>query len=242
MTFADQHERPYAGMNLAEGNALQMQLCSLKPRKSMADYDKVMNAYIKWSKDNNAELYVLRATPLFVSSGPDVPEFEWLDMLASSFQASGDGWHKWMTTEQGQKLNEQWLETADCQVSINAAYARYIDREALSGDTRVMTMNWCTRHEGVSSDQLFAKHDEIAARRGDDSPVKAWNIMVPALGARNAPGDFAHMLTFADMNGLMAYQNGIANQEGWRMIQDYNASYASCTGDNAYYVTVLNRP
>ena len=64
----------------------------------------------------------------------------------------------------------------------------------------------------------------------------------PGLGIRNPPGDFAHYLSFADTNGLMAYQNTFANEEGWRQRRDYNTSYADCTGENVYHVQVLNRP
>ena len=66
--------------------------------------------------------------------------------------------------------------------------------------------------------------------------------MVPGLGGRNTPGDFAHILSFADMQGIMAWQNNWANNQGWRQTQDYQASYAECTGHNTYHARVLNRP
>jgi hypothetical protein len=241
--FADHHETSYAGMNLEEGNALQMQLCKLKPRKTMADYDRLFNAYIKWSKDNNAETFALRATPVF--GGADAgaaTDYEWIDMLASSFETSGNGWEKWLNTPSGQKLNAQWQTIADCRVSLNTIFLKHVDRPALSGDTRVMTFNWCTRKEGVSTDQLLAKHNAMLASRADDSPVAAWSIVYPGLGQRNAPGDFAHVLSFKGMGAALAFQDGMANAQGWRQRQDYTASYAKCTGENAYHVQVLNRP
>ena len=82
----------------------------------------------------------------------------------------------------------------------------------------------------------------MAAGWTTDAPIKAWLTMVPGLGGRNTPGDFAHILSFADMQGLMAWQNSWANDEGWRQTQDYQAAYAQCTGHNAYHATVLNRP
>ena len=39
-----------AGLDLTRANALQMQLCSLKPGKKMKDYEANFNAYIEWSK------------------------------------------------------------------------------------------------------------------------------------------------------------------------------------------------
>jgi hypothetical protein len=59
---------------------------------------------------------------------------------------------------------------------------------------------------------------------------------------RDAPGEFANILSFEDANGLMAWQNNLANNGGWRMREDYMTSYASCSGDNVYYAEVLNRP
>jgi len=234
----------YSGMNLEEGNALQMNLCALKPGKTMANYNRVMDDYIEWSQKNDVELFAIRATPIFLSANPNGgADFEFIDMLISSFGVSGNSWTNWLTGEDGRKINAQWLETADCRVSLNAAYIAAIDREALSNrDDRVMAFNWCTRNEGVSTDQLIAKHQQIASTWNTDSPIKAWTIMYPSLGSRNTPGEFAHLLSFEDANGLMAWQNATANEEGWRVRQDYETSYAACTGENVYYVEVLNRP
>ena len=243
--LADNHERRYGGMNLAEGNSAQMQLCSLRARKSEADYNKVMNGYIQWSKDNGVPVYVLRMTPLFQSPPPPNVDmaFEWIDMLISPFGRAGEGWDKWLTTDSGQRLNDQWQATADCRVSMNTLFNQVIDNEALAAtDTRVITFNWCTVNPGVTADSLIARHDMMASSRTDDSPVKAWNIMLPGIGNRNPPGDFAHMLSFADVKGLMAWQNGMANEGGWRRRQEYYRGYAQCTGENAYTARVLNRP
>ena len=234
----------YQGINLDAGNALQMNLCALKPGKTMANYNRVMDDYIEWSRENDVEIFVLRLTPMFLSANPNgAPQFEFIDMLISNFDTSGSSWTKWLTGADGQKINAQWLETADCRVSLNAAYIMVLDREALSArEDRVMTFNWCTRNDGVSTDALRAKHQELAADWTPENPVKAWTIMVPSLGSRNTPGAFAHLLSFEDANGLMAWQNATANDEGWRDRQDYENSYADCVGDNAYYAQVLNRP
>ena len=234
----------YSGMNLEQGNALQLNLCSLKPGKTMTNYNRVMDSYVEWSKENDVELFVIRATPMMVSPNPNAgADIDFIDMLIGPYEVSGGSWTKWLTGEDGQKINAQWQETADCRVAMNAAFIQVIDRDALSGrDDRVMTFNWCTRNEGVSSDQLIAKHQQIASTWNTDSPIKAWTIMFPGLGSRNTPGDFAHLLSFEDASGLMAWQNAIANESGWRSRQDYETSYADCTGENAYYAEVLNRP
>ena len=145
LAIADHHEQ-YAGIALNQGNALQMNLCSLKPGKTMANYDRSFNDYIEWSKENDAEVFVLRATPMFGGATADGPQFEFIDMLISPFGVSGDAWNKWLTTEDGQKLNQQWASTADCRVVVNAAFIMALDQETLSArDDRVMSLNWCTR-------------------------------------------------------------------------------------------------
>ena len=210
----------------------------------MTNYNRVINAYIEWSKKNNAEVFLMRATPVFTSPTPDgAADFEFMELLISPYDVSGTGWTKWLTGEDGQKLNEQWQEAADCRVALNTAFIEVIDQDALSNrDDRMMVFNWCTPKAGVSTDQLVAKHDQMSAGWTTDSPLKAWTIMVPGLGSRNTPGAFAHILSFEDAQGLMAWQNATANEGGWRARQDYETSYAECTGDNAYYAEVLHRP
>ena len=126
-------EPTYSGLNLNQANAVQMQLCTLKPGKSMSNYDRVVNGYIDWSKENDVEVFFLRATPLFVSANQNgAPQFDFMEILVSPYSVSADGWSKWLGTEDGQKLNEQWLDTADCQVAMNAGFIQVSDQEALS--------------------------------------------------------------------------------------------------------------
>jgi hypothetical protein len=234
----------YSGIDLSQGNSVQMQLCSLKPGKSMENYDRVIRDYIQWSRDNDVELFLMRATPLFLSPPPNGgQQIDFLELLVAPYGVAGTGWDKWLTTEESKKINARWQETADCRVTMNSGFVLALDREALSSrDDRVLSFNWCTRNDGVSVDQLQAKHQQIAGNWNTDSPIKAWTIMVPGLGSRNTPGDFAHLLSFEDVSGLMAWQNALANEEGWRARMDYETSYANCIGDNAYHVQVLNRP
>ena len=91
-------------------------------------------------------------------------------------------------------------------------------------------------------DQMNDRHSEMASSYTTDSPIKAWTIVYPGLGIRNPIGEFAHMISYADANGLMARQNNLANNEGWRQRLAYETSYAECGGENVYYAEVLNRP
>lgn len=233
----------YAGMNLAEGNAIQIQGCSLQPRKSMSDHVELINDYIEWSKENDVEVLVMRGTPVMGGPNPDSgPDFQWFEMLISPYSVIGAGWDKWLSTEEGQELNERWQETSDCRVSVNPGFLLHLNAEAMAADTRIMTFNWCTRREGVTWDQLNAQHSAMAANLTNESPMKSWGLMFPELGSRNPLGEFAHIASYANMSGLMASQNVLVNEEGWRRREDYFTLYASCTGPNVYHVEVLNRP
>ena len=240
--YADHHGNKVAGMDLSKGNALQMQLCSLKPGKKMSDYEANFDDYIAWSKKHGVETFALRLTPMFVTPPNNGTSIEWIEILASPFSVSGEAWDKWLTTEDGQKLNARWQTLADCRVSVNPVFTLFADPAITAQDTRVMTLNWCTRNPGVSSDQVQARHRSVLAGRTSDSPISAWSISYNGLGRRKAPGDYLHMMSFADNAALMRYMDGYANNEGWRRRQDYETSYASCTGQNAYFVNVLNRP
>ena len=240
--IADEHEQ-FQGIALDQGNAIQMNICRFNDRKTMSNYDRVFNDYIEWSKDNDAEVFVLRLTPVYGGPVADGPQFDFIDLMISTYGASGDAWNKWLTGEEGQKLNAQWGEAADCTVSINPGVIVAIDREALSArDDRLMTFNWCTRNDGVSWDQVTETHRQMASNYTTESPIKAWTVMFPGLGMRNPPGEYAHLISYEDANGLMAFQNDFVNNDGWRRRVEYEANVANCGGENVYYAEVLNRP
>jgi len=241
--FADGHgSKAVAGMDLSKSNSLQMQLCSLKPGKTMKAYEASFDAYVDWSKSQGVEAFALRLAPIYVRQPNNQPGFEWIDFLAAPFEVNGEGWDKWLTTKEGQALSKKGQAIADCRVSLNPLRTLYADKAITAEDTRVVTMDWCTRLPGVSYDQLQAKHSSMLENRAEDSPVRAWSIVYTGLGMRNAPGEYMHLLSFSDHAGLSAYMNNYANNDGWRQREDYQKSYASCTGQNAYFATVINRP
>ena len=79
-------------------------------------------------------------------------------------------------------------------------------------------------------------------RNGTASRVGVWNVVFPGLGSSNAPGRFVHMMSFASPVELMASQNHIANEEGWRGLEEYEQKYATCRPPSAYFARVRNRP
>ena len=118
----------------------------------------------------------------------------------------------------------------------------YVDDSIVEQDTRIVTMNWCSRLPGVTYDQIQDRHRSMLTNRSPDSPIVAWSIVYNGLGMRNAPGEYMHLLSFANNAALQAYMNNYANNEGWRGRVAYEASYASCTGQNVYFAEVLHRP
>ena len=233
-----------AGLDLNRANSLQMQLCSLKPGKKMKDYEDSFDDYIAWSKAEDVETYSLRLTPMFVTQPANSPGFDWIELLVTSFENSGAAWDKWLKTDEGAKLNANWQSIADCRVSVNPVVTMHYENAlAMSKDnTRIITMNWCSRLPGVTYDQLEEKHQSMLANRVPGSPISGWSIVYNGLGMRNAPGEYMHMLSFADNAALQAYLNNYSNGEGWRNRVAYETSYATCSGQNVYFAKVLNRP
>jgi hypothetical protein len=120
---------------------------------------------------------------------------------------------------------------------------KYADRKALAAaDDRIVTLEWCNKNENVSTDQLIAKHNSIAANFPEGIANIYWGLLLPQLGNGTAPGQFAHMNTYPDVKALMARQNWLGNKGGWRVLQDYYTSYASCSSHNVFSAKVLNRP
>ena len=238
--MADDHS-PTEDANLPF--AAQIQLCNLNDGKTMADYDQMANDYFKWSEKNDVEVMFVRHTPLFTSANASNPGYDFIEYLISDHETSGSSWSKWMTTKDGQKLNARWQDIATCYVKMGVLYLRYEDHEAnAQDDDRIVTMDWCTRREGVSWDQIRAKHDQIEASFPEGIENIVWAIISPNVGAADAPGEFAHINVFPDMNAFMARQKWLSHDDGWKVRDDYTSSYAACNGDSAFIEQVLHRP
>ena len=241
--FAAHHEESYANMNLNQRNSLQVNLCNLNPGKTMADLDGLNDAYFKWAEKNGTTRFFMRLTPLFTGATPSDPGYDYIDMIASPFSVAGDEWDNWMGTKEGQKLSARWAELATCYVRMTHNVTKYADRKALAADDdRIVTLEWCNRNEEISTDQLIAKHNALAASFPDGVSNIYWGLLLPQLGNSSAPGQFAHMDTYPDVKALMERQNWLGNEGGWRVMQDYYTSYASCSNRNVFSAKVLNRP
>ena len=86
----------------------------------MDQYNAMNKDYINWSKENDVEVTFVRQTPLFSHADfNQSPGYDFIELLASSFEGSGKGWDKWLGTKNGQKLNKKWNELATCHVKMD---------------------------------------------------------------------------------------------------------------------------
>ena len=231
------------GLNSQAPFNLQGNLCTLNPGKTIAQYDRLVEDYFEWSVENDVEVIFVRQVPLYSHADANNPlKYDFMDYLASDYETAGKSWSKWLGTAEGQKLNEKWGEIATCYVKMSTLYFQWGDVAALNeDDERVVTWNWCTRKEGVSTDQLMAKHQSYAAGLGEDEPAIGWAILAPRLGAAYAPGQFAHIVVYPDFEALMKAQQNLS-EGGWRDRQDYYVSYADCSGESVRTETIMRRP
>jgi hypothetical protein len=229
------------GLDSAGPINVQTQLCKLNPGRTMAEYDEMVNDYFEWARENDVEVTFIRQTPYLTHANPANPSgYDFIEFLASDYETAGASWDKWMSTEEGQRLNEAWQSIATCYVKMATLRTQWADVEALNADDeRIVTWNWCTPKRSIS--QLMAKHRSMAESRPEELGNIGWFIYIPRIGGANAPGDFAHIVVYPDVAGLMAGQKWLSDG-GWRARNDYLSLYADCTGESANVELVLNRP
>ncbi len=230
------------GMDPSEPMSVQVQLCTLNEGKSMRDYDAISARYRKWATKNDAEVALVRQYPFATHNNPANPYYaDFVEFLITDFDNSGTGWDKWMSTKEGQKLNAEWRETATCNVKFAALFTNWADVEAINADdSRMVTWNWCTRREGVSHDDLNKVHAQAVENYPEGLGNIGWFTMYPLMGGADAAGEFAHVVVYPDMAGVMKRMDQFANG-GWRDRMEYY-KMADCTGEALMIEEVLGRP
>ena len=237
---ADDHAQTWRGVNMAENFGVQFEVCALKPGKTLADVER-LDARLKsiWAK-LDIELSLLRLTPMYSATMPSQPTPEYMNLVMGNISALGAGWDAWLASTEGPKLLNDISKVADCRFKFGRGINKMIDTAALdSTDNRIMTMNWCAPKDGVSYEQLRAKHDSWLAASGDSFTAAAWNIVDPRQGAGTRQGKFMHLVSYTSASALMANENWIANGGGWKGMPDYLTSYADCEGESAWAAEYL---
>lgn len=242
LSSADDHATFTGGMDPQAPMNVQTQLCTLKPGKTMAQYNRLNDKYIAWSKKNGVETTFVRSMPFITHRNPNNrSKTEFVEFLVSDHATSGKAWDLWLSTPEGQKLNEEWQSIAQCDMKMATLNTQWANVDALnSDDSRFAMWNWCTRKEGVSVGSLIAKHAAIAKDYPDGVSNIGWFTYMPILGGANAPGTFANIIVFPDMAGLMAHKQWLS-EGGWKVRYDYY-NYVDCAGDYVMTEEVLHRP
>ena len=239
---ADDHATFTGGIDPTEPMSVQANLCTLNDGVSLSDYEKFFDRYRKWAKKNDAEVASVRQFPLATHNNAMNPyPADFVDFLVTDFENAGTSWDKWLSGKSGQKLNAQWQEMASCNVKFAPMFTMWADVPAMNADNdRVVTWNWCTRKDGVSHDDLNAAHAQFVNDNPDGIGNIAWFMMYPNIGGGDAAGEFAHVVVYPDMAGLMEHQEWYA-KGGWRGRMDYY-QMVDCTGEALMTEQVLGRP
>ena len=71
----------------------------------MAEYDRLQQKYIAWSKKNGVETTVILAYPFISHDTPnDRNKTEFVEFLVSHDKTSAKGWQLWLDTPEGKKM------------------------------------------------------------------------------------------------------------------------------------------
>jgi hypothetical protein len=226
-----------------EVSNLQIQLCNLNDGVTMKEYDAMISEYFEWAKENDVETYFARQTALYPHNSFIDAGYDFVELLNTSHVNSGKGWDKWLGTKSGQKLNEKWQKLANCKVKMAAIVPNFLNEKVLSEDKdRIVSWNWCSLNDGVSYEDLLEEHSKRASSLEENSRgLIAWANVYPRIGMSEAPGDFAHLALFPNIEAAQVYQQD-QSDGGWKSYRDYNQNFASCEGDQFMIEKVLSDP
>tara|TARA_B100001063_G_scaffold16879_1_gene12970 strand:+ start:409 stop:1176 length:768 start_codon:yes stop_codon:yes gene_type:complete len=226
-----------------EVSNLQIQLCKLNDGVTMKEYDAMISEYFEWAKENDVETYFARQTALYPHNSFIDAGYDFVELLNTSHVNSGKGWDKWLGTKSGQKLNKKWQELANCKVKMAAIVPNFLNEKALGKDKdRIVSWNWCSLNDGVSYEDLLEEHSKRASSLEENSRgLIAWANVYPRIGMSEAPGDFAHLALFPNIEAAQVYQQD-QSDGGWKSYRDYNQNFASCEGDQFMIEKVLSDP
>jgi hypothetical protein len=124
-----------------------------------------------------------------------------------------------------------------------AIVPNFLNEKALGKDKdRIVSWNWCSLNDGVSYEDLLEEHSKRASSLEENSRgLIAWANVYPRIGMSEAPGDFAHLALFPNIEAAQVYQQD-QSDGGWKSYRDYNQNFASCEGDQFMIEKVLSDP
>jgi len=235
---ADHHQSSDVNaMSAGTIEAAQLTICTLNPGKTIADVNQIMPSIREVHREIGLNAFFGLMTPLFVSPKTTI-DFILADF--APFEQLSAAWDQLLVSRSGEKLQSSLDEIASCNRSMHRYYHQYTKHS--DDKSRVLSMNWCSKREVVSMEDLMAKHRSLA--KSPNKHFLHWGIAVPAWGLRkgDTQGSFAHFIGYPDMNAAMASQSEIATKGGWKGRQEYLSSFADCSGGNLWKFDIANIP
>ena len=222
-------------LEAAPALAMESAICTLNDGKTLEDLDGFFKVFKKWAEKNDYNTFIALNTPLYVGGNIDIPV---LMLEFGSYNELGEGWDK--IGENGQDLLASLDSVVTCSRNLSHYFPMHRSESMDTDDDRVLVVNWCNRHEGVSWDEI----NEVHAGWSFNENIGHAGLIFPALGVRQGdfPGEFGHLRVYPDASAMLAEQNRISNEEGWRQREEYFDTYADCAGGNAYLQRVMIRP
>ena len=146
-------------------------ICTLKNDATMDD--------IARSTKNSTSLWMTRTFEDFVKSSCHMAVGATYDYIAFDFmdwEELGNEWDLYLDSKTGSEIASEYDKVEDCDALVAAVFPLLRRAEISSDDSRVVTVEWCTRKDGVSADQLSAEHRAIAAGNVDNRLVGWWGL------------------------------------------------------------------
>ena len=214
---------------------MESSICTLNDVKTLKDLNGFFKVFKKSAEKNDYNTFSTVNTSLYVGRGIDIPV---LMLEFGSYQELGEG--RDQIGKNGQELPASLDDVVTCSRNLSHYFPMHSSESRDSDDEHVLVVNWCSRHEGVTWDKI----NEVHAAWSFNENISHAEIIVPALGVRQGdfPGEFGHLRVYPDATAMLAEQNKIYNDGGWRQRQEYFVTYAYCAGGNAYLQSVVVKP
>ena len=241
-SFASGQDETYRGMDLDKRFGIQFEVCTLREGKTLAQVEQLNSKFNQILTEIESNGTGLRLTPFYSHGTPQNPSADFIDIFVGPIEEFGNTWTAFMASNDGPKVYQQFQKLAKCHNRFAFGTPKMTDvQQMLSTNERVITFNWCSAKEGVTQNQLRAKHDAWLAANKGSFQAAAWSIIEPQQGAGLYHGRFAHMNVFTSLNQMFANEEWIANGGGLAGIDDYYSAYASCDGNSSYVGTDIYR-
>ena len=154
---ADDHGSGWL-VDIGQGVSQSSHLCTLKGKATdLADVDKIDVKLHKWHDDNGVNIYQEPWKSRFSTGASTIP-YDFIAVDWMTWETFGDGWDKFLTSSEGQSVFAAYNKIMDCTRVVGTIYPMFRKASARQDDQGVVTVNWCTRKDGVSQDSLIARH------------------------------------------------------------------------------------